>query len=156
MESSHPRLRFEARDDFLVKQVFLCCQISDGSADEGTPDDSKIVKIPIEVAQPAGRLIFDYEWNNPGASVAWKEGTKLNYWIEAADNNNVTGPGVGRSPVRKWEVVSLEAKRQELTDKLRKHAESIEDLSRTQQQLRENVGELIKNCLLYTSDAADE
>jgi len=144
IETSHPRLRFEAHDDFQVKQVILCCQISDGESSEPAADTSKIVKIPVDVAQPAGRLVFDYEWKNPGASVAWKEGTRLNYWIEAVDNNNVTGPGVGRSPVRKWEIVSAETKRQELAEKLRKHAESIEDLSRTQQQLRENVGELIK------------
>jgi uncharacterized coiled-coil DUF342 family protein len=41
-------------------------------------------------------------------------------------------------------VVSLETKKQELEEKLRKHAESIEDLSHTQQEIRDSVGSLIK------------
>jgi hypothetical protein len=142
--TARPRLQFEVHDDFQVKQVLLCCELQDNEAGEGTSDASKIKKIPLEVAQSAGSLVFNYEWKNPEASVEWKEGNTFNYWIEAVDNNDVTGPGVGKSPVHKWQVVSLETKKQELEEKLRKHAESIEDLSHTQQEIRDSVGSLIK------------
>ena len=142
--TAHPRLRFEAHDDFQVKQVFLCLEADNGEVDEAAPDTSKIIKVPIEVPQPAGSLVFDFDWKNPGASAPWKEGSKFNYWIEAVDNNNVTGPGVGKSPVRKWEVVTLEAKRAEWPSSCASTPSPSKSLSRTQQELRESVGELIK------------
>ncbi len=74
----------------------------------------------------------------------WKEGNTFYYWIEAVDNNNVTGPGVTHTAEREWSVVSLKTKRDELTETLRKSADSIENLSRSQEELRSRVGNLLK------------
>ena len=140
--TAHPRLRFEVRDDFQVKQVFLCCG-SDGEKPD-SPMLSKLKRIPLEVPKPAGALNYDYLWEKTGESGLWKEGATINYWIEAMDNNDVTGPGIGRTPVHQWQVISIEAKRQELAEKLRKHGEAIDELSKRQEELRSNVGDLIK------------
>jgi len=143
--TAQPRLQFEVQDDFQVTQVFLCCETVESGVGAAEPTDpSKIKRVAMQVAQPSGRLIFDYEVRNPAALLPWKEGNTLNYWIEAVDNNDVTGPGIGKSAVHQWQVVSLETKKQELAEKLLKHAESIEDLSRTQQEIRDSVGALIK------------
>ena len=137
--TAHPRLRFTTRDDFQVKQVFLCVQPASALADGEAPNAEKAKKIALTIPKPAAALVFDYEWNDPAKSVEWQEGTVVHYWIEAVDNNDVTGPGITYSPVRQWTLVSVETKRSELTETLRRHAESIEDLSRTQQDLRSRV-----------------
>jgi len=143
--SAQPRLRFEVRDDFKVKQVFFCCQLAVNTPDgAAAPDVPAVKKIPLSVPKPAGILAFDYQWKSPSEFQGWKEGAIVNHWIEAVDDNDVTGPGVGRSPTRQWNVVSVEAKREELNAKLRKQAESLDDLSRTQEMLRKNVGDFLK------------
>jgi hypothetical protein len=143
--SMHPRLRFEVHDDFLVKQVTLCCEVTndDPTKETSDTDPSKVKRIPIDVPKPAGALQFNYEWKDPDPAI-WKEGTTINYWIEAVDNNDVTGPGVGQTPKRQWKIISLEEKRKEIADKLRKNAEAIEDISKSQDDLRNNVGDLLK------------
>ncbi len=142
--TAHPRLRFTARDDFQIKLVFLCVQPASTLAEGEVPSPEKAKKIALTIPKPAAALVFDYEWKEPAEVVDWKEGTVIHYWIEAVDNNDVTGPGVTYSPVRQWTLVSVEAKRSELTETLRKHAESIEDLSRTQQDLRSRVESILQ------------
>jgi hypothetical protein len=142
--TAHPRLRFTTRDDFQVKQVSLCVQPASTVGEGEAPDPAKAKKIPMAIPKPAAALVFDFEWKDPQKSVDWREGTVVYYWIEAVDNNDVTGPGVSHTPVRQWTLVSVETKRAELTETLRKHAESIEDLSRTQQDLRMRVEEMLK------------
>ncbi len=142
--TAHPRLRFTARDDFQVKQVALCVQPASALREGELPDPAKAKKIPLTIPKPAAALGFDYEWKDPDKTVDWKEGATVNYWIEAIDNNDVTGPGVTYSAVRQWTLVSVATKRAELTETLRKHAESIEDLSRTQQELRAHVEDILR------------
>ena len=96
--NSQPRLRFEAHDDFKITQVYLCFQAATNTPDGGTSADSTpVTKIPIEIPEPSSVLSFDYLCKPAGKVPNWKEGVTINYWIEAVDNNDVTGPGVGRS-----------------------------------------------------------
>ena len=138
----HPRLRFGVRDDFQVNQVFLCCGTAGETPDSA--DQSHLLRIPLDVPKQAAALDFDYVWDPPAGSAIWKEGASFNYWIEAVDNNNVTGPGVSRTAVRQWQVISAEAKRQELADKMRTQADALGDLSQRQEQLRAAIGDALK------------
>lgn len=138
-----PSLRFAASDDFKVKEVFLCCELpAEGQADPAAAPQIK--KIPIPAASAAASLAFDFRFENPAAFLPWKEGMTFTYWIEAVDNNDVTGPGVTRSPERRWSIVSAETKRQEMEEKMRKYSESLDDLSRTQETLRRNLENYIQ------------
>lgn len=139
-----PRLQFSVRDDFKVTQVILCVQSNNalGEGEEPNPDNAKHISIPLPV--PAAGLDFNYEWADPEKSVDWAEGTTLTYWIKAIDNNDVTGPGIAFSAPRQWSVVSLQTKREELAEQLRKHAESIKDLSGAQDSLKAEMGDLLK------------
>ncbi len=138
----YPRLRFSVHDDFQVKQVFLCCGAAGETPDSA--DQSHLLRIPLDVPPQAAALDFDYEWVPAAGSALWKEGASFNYWIEAVDNNNVTGPGISRTAVRQWQVVSTDAKRQELADKMRKQADALGDLSQRQEQLRAQIGDTLK------------
>ncbi|MGH8046227.1 MAG: hypothetical protein ACREKL_03190, partial [Chthoniobacterales bacterium] len=82
--------------------------------------------------------------DNPQGSVDWAEGSTFTYWIKAVDNNNVTGPGISYTEPRQWSVVSLQTKREELAEQMRKQAKLVEDLSNTQKTLKDQLGELIK------------
>ncbi len=139
-----PGLRFDVRDDFLVKGVSLLVEPADALGEGESADPAKAKRVPIEIRQPAGALSFNFVWADPEKTVNWKEGNTFYYWIEAVDNNNVTGPGVTRTVVREWSVVSLKTKHDELTESLRKSADSIENLSRSQDELRSHVGDLLK------------
>ena len=137
IQSSKPRLRFDVRDDFQVKAVTLCCKT------DSEPD--KTYRLPLDISKAGGALSFDFLLSDQKAALPWKEGTTLSWWIEAEDNNDVTGPGIGRSPEGQWVIVSLEAKRKELQDKISKSAETMEDLSKTNEELRKGVGEILKS-----------
>ena len=101
-------------------------------------------RIPIDVPTPAGSLNIDYVWQTAAASGLWKEGKTISYWIEAEDNNDVTGPGIGKSGKRQWRVVTVEEKKKELTDKLSQDAEKLEQDSIKEDDQRKATGELIK------------
>lgn len=139
-----PRLTFDVRDDFQVKQVVLCVQPKNSLGEGEVPDAEKAKQIPLSVPKPAAGLAFDEPWIDPEKSVDWAEGQTFTYWIKAVDNNDVTGPGITYSEPREWSVVSLQTKREELADQLRKHAESIRDLSGAQESLRNEMGEMLK------------
>ena len=132
------------RDDFLVQKVLLCVEPADALGEGESADPAKATRIPIAIKQPARSLAFDFVWNDPEKTVKWQEGNTFYYWIEAMDNNNVTGPGITYTPVREWSVVSLKTKRDELTETLRKSADSIDNLSRSQEELRSQVDNLLK------------
>lgn len=139
-----PRLRFDVRDDFKVKEVFLCVQALNTLGEGEEPSPEKAKQIPLAVPKPAAGLSFDYEWADPAKAVDWAEGVTFAWWIKAVDNNDVTGPGVTYSAPRQWSVVSLQTKRAELAEQLKKHAESIKDLSGAQEDVRKELGELLK------------
>ena len=69
-----PVLNFEIRDDFAVKEVFLCVQPHSSLGEGEEPDPNKARQIPIPVPKPAAGRHFHYEWKEPGESLAWAEG----------------------------------------------------------------------------------
>ena len=145
LAKSAPRLQFSVRDDFQIATVTLVCELVTAAEAEEAADAELVKRRPLDLpASGAAALDFDFVLEDPSALVPWADGTTINYWIEATDTNNVTGPGVGRSPVLQWTVVSVEEKRRELKEKLSRNAESIEDLSRTQEELRRSVGNILK------------
>ena len=140
-----PRLRFQIRDDFKIKQVFLVIQATKdlGEGEEPSPEKGKLIEIPIE--KPAAGLAFNFEWKDPEKTVDWAEGTTFNYWIKAVDNNDVTGPGISYSEPRQWSVVSEQTKREELAEKVRQAADLLKSLGETQDGIRNDVGQIIKS-----------
>ena len=143
--SVKPGLRFNVRDDFLIKKITLLIQAADSLGEGEEPSPAKAQRVPIAIAKAAGALSFDYHWDEPGKTVKWLEGNTFHYWIEAVDNNDVTGPGVTLTPVREWGVVSVKTKHDELTDHLRQNAELIENLSNSQRELQNKVSDLLKD-----------
>lgn len=106
-------LRFHCKDDYGLESVSLVFMSRE-----------KEHRIPLKEFKPAElESELEYKWDL--LSENFLPGEKIAYYIEAKDNNNVTGPGIGRSVTRYLEIFSplkeherLIEKEQELFEKL--------------------------------------
>jgi hypothetical protein len=112
-----------------------------GEMDARPPSDVQSISIPIKPATdgPDYQYVLDVSAQSP----AWQEGYTVNYWIEAADNNKATGPGITKTEHKQFGVVSIETKQAEILERLQQNAAEINTLSDTQQKINNDVGETI-------------
>jgi hypothetical protein len=68
----------------------------------------------------------------------------IEYWIEAVDNNNATGPGIGVSEHQFAKVVSESEKRADLLNRAGDYLGSISDVAADQDKLNRNLGLIIR------------
>lgn len=95
-------IKFQARDDFGLKS-FALVFTSRGQEK----------KVPVKDLEPAALdASGQYQWGL--AEYNLLPGEKVPYYIEARDNNDVTGPGLGKSQVRYLEVFSPLKRHQEI------------------------------------------
>src|SRR6185295_10083351 len=80
---------FEASDDFQIAKVRL--KYKSDASDAGA---EKFIEMDLGGETPQ-RLRRRYEWKLPEALPGLAEGSQIEYWLEAEDNNNATGPGIG-------------------------------------------------------------
>ena len=72
------------------------------------------------------------------------EGSRLEYWVEAQDNNDATGPGIGSSEHQFAKVVSENEKRADLLNRAGDYLGSINDLASDQEKLNQKLGAIIR------------
>ncbi|HSI09039.1 MAG TPA: hypothetical protein VK985_10685 [Rariglobus sp.] len=123
-------LRARVRDDFALARVELVTEIA-GEQRRRTLSigDNGVVThefIPISENPPLA------------------EGTQLTWWIEATDNNTVTGPGVGASDHRQLTIVSFAQKQQEVLKRLEETSRRMEDVARRQSEVRDSLGQALR------------
>lgn len=135
-------LGFDASDDFGIAKLSLKYKIDDGD----------VQAIPLGIAKPNDpqpkSLHNRYQWaisklTPRSTTQPTLEGSNIEYWLEAEDNNNVTGPGIGESEHYSARVVSEAEKRAEILARL---GASIEDVQRgvdDQEKLHKDLGDLI-------------
>lgn len=126
---------FEALDDFAVSQVFLRYKVDDGEA-KG---------IELLLADKSQRGVRNrYDFHVGGLKPPPPEGATIEWWIEARDNNNVTGPGIGSSDHYVAKVVSEADKRADLMARVGDSIGAIGDVAKDQETLNKRLGELIQ------------
>ncbi len=79
-----------------------------------------------------------YDWSIKDLKV--EPGSVIEWWLEAEDNNNVTGPGVVMSDHFQISVVTAEEKRRELFTRLGNNWEQLHTISESQEQLNLRLG----------------
>jgi hypothetical protein len=133
---------FDAADDYGIAKLSLKYKIDDG------PEQT----VPLDIAKPGDpqpkRLHNRFAWKiaklTPrSATQPTLEGSTVEYWLEAEDNNNVTGPGKGESEHFAARIVSEAEKRAEILARL---GASIQDVQRgveDEQELHKKLGDLI-------------
>lgn len=125
---------FEALDDFAVQQIFLRYTV-DGGEEKG---------IELTLEAPARSLRRRYDWKVGALNPKPPEGATLEYWIEARDNNNVTGPGIGASEHFSAKVVSDAEKRADLLNRVGDSIGAIGEAANDQEKLNQRLGDIIQ------------
>jgi len=125
---------FEALDDFAVKQLFLRYTV-DGGEERG---------IELTLEAPARSLRRRYDWKVGALNPKPPEGAMLEYWIEARDNNNVAGPGIGTSEHFSAKIVSDAEKRADLLNRVGDSIGAIGEAANDQEKLNRVLGDIIQ------------
>ena len=129
---------FDASDDFAIAKLSLHYKVD--TVDEGA---EKTVEMDLEGENPP-RLKRRHEWKIGSFSPLLAEGSKLEYWIAAEDNNDTTGPGVGSSEHYFAKVVSESEKRADLLNRAGDYLGSISDVASDQEKLNQKLGAVIR------------
>jgi hypothetical protein len=128
---------FDATDDFQIAELRLRFRMAgDGGVE-------KSLALDLEGAK-AAKLRRRYEWRIAETMPEAREGSVIEYWLEAEDNNNVTGPGLGVSERQMVKVVSEAEKRADLLNRASDFLGSINDLVTDQEKLNRNLGDMIR------------
>ncbi|HJT36640.1 MAG TPA: hypothetical protein VJ783_31745 [Pirellulales bacterium] len=116
-----------AKDDFSVGSVKLLYRVN---------DEKQPRELAAFTADNSNRTEFkeSYAWKLAGGS--FKAGDLLQYWAEAADRNDVTGPGTARSQVYSIFLKSPEQALARLEFQLDDYAQALEELIRLQSENR--------------------
>jgi hypothetical protein len=142
----------DAMDDFQISKVRLRYKIVPVALDVTGTDVQlleppqvieKSVELDLEGKSPQ-RLRRRHEWKIGDFRPLLPEGTSIEYWIEAEDNNNVTGPGAGVTEHQLAKVVSESDKRADLLNRAGDYLGSINDVAMDQEKLNRNLGTLIR------------
>ena len=127
---------FDVRDDFAIGKVALKYRVS--SVEAGAEKS-----LEMNLGDSSNRFRRRHEWALSSFQPALSEGTVIEYWIEAEDNNNVTGPGIGRSDHQIARIVSESDKRSDLLNRAGDSMGVLGDITADQEKLNRSLGTLI-------------
>jgi hypothetical protein len=131
-------LGFEAKDDFGVARVLLHYAVNwTGDAPH------KTVELDLGGEQPK-TLTRRFEWKIERITPPPAENDTIDFWLEARDANDVSGPGVAVMPEH-WQarIVSAEEKRAELANRLNDTLQGLDAVRQSQEDLSQRLGEII-------------
>ena len=145
-----PVIDFDASDDYGIAHLNIRYQFAPPPAVAGTtttttaappPGPVRAVPVPIKPAKE-GRH-YEYELDVSAQVPPWKEGDVVNYWVEAVDNNTLSGPGITNTEHKQFTVISLAAKQAEIFARLKDEAAKIGTISDTTTKINNDVKEAI-------------
>lgn len=125
-------LAFRAVDDFGVAKVFLHYMANDS--------DEKVIQFDLGADEPR-RLERRFEWNLGALKLA--PGGAVDYWLEAVDANDVTGPGKGATEHARIKIVTDDEKRAELAGQVDDALGTLDGVSQSEDDLAKTVGSQI-------------
>jgi hypothetical protein len=128
----------DVSDDFKISKLRL--RYKADSVDEGA---DKTMDLDLGGEQPQ-KLRRRFEWKLSEFKPPLPEGTRIEYWIEAEDNNDATGPGIGSSEHQYLKIVSIEEKRADLLNRAGDYLGSINDVAADQEKLNRSLGQIIR------------
>ncbi|HXG47927.1 MAG TPA: DUF4175 family protein [Methylomirabilota bacterium] len=131
-------LGLTAQDDFGLARLQLHYKIStvDGGAE-------KIIELDLEDQRPR-QISRRFPWNLGEFRPLLAEGSVIEFWLEAHDINDTTGPGVGRSERQLARVVSQAEKTADLLNRASDALSGIGDVALDQERLNRSLGAIIR------------
>ena len=147
----------DALDDFAIAKLRLRYKIASDPAQLAQPPPAEApqfvgavsgyregtIELDLEEANPQ-RVRRRLEWPIGDFRPTLSEGTVIEYWIEAEDNNNATGPGVTASEHQLARVVTEAEKRADLLNRAGDTLGSITDVTTDQERLNRTLGTIIR------------
>jgi len=120
---------FNAVDDFGVSKVLLHYVMNHGA--------EKVVDFHLAGTSPR-KVVRRFDWKLETLNMV--PGGTIEYWLEAVDGNDVTGPGRGFSEHAQIKIVTDEEKREELAERTSETLGSLDDVSQGEESLAKHVG----------------
>ncbi|MBV8781267.1 MAG: hypothetical protein JO353_07710, partial [Phycisphaerae bacterium] len=143
----------DAKDDFALGHVRLCYRVA--SADEQTADSVPNGAAASPTSRPAEKIEFDlqgtpaelrgqfpFDLSSLQPHVA--EGGSVEWWVEAEDTNNITGPGVASSDHYLTRIASEAEVRASLYGQLSEDMAELKRTADSQRQDNLDLGELLR------------
>jgi hypothetical protein len=128
---------FEGNDDFRIALARLRYRV-------GESEDAEIKTIELDLGTNAVKEIKNrYNWSIRDFQPPLPEGTRVEFWLEAHDNNDATGPGIGMTEHQLLRVVSENEKRADLLNRAGDFLGTINDVTGDQEKLNFTLGTLI-------------
>ena len=149
---AHPTIAFVATDDFGLYKVSLCYRIVQDTDMPATDANGNPLPPPpatkIEMDIPPGvhplsmknRYALEFSSIKPPLT----EGKTLEYWMEAEDGNNVTGPGIADSEHHTIKIVSELEKKADIMNRWVDELSTITEISETQKSVNKDLGDIIQ------------
>jgi len=134
---------YEADDDFGIARVTLHYALKPSEARAAATGASE-QKVDLEVPAANTKAISrQFEWKLGALSFRPKAGDAIEYWIDATDCNDVTGPGVGSTVHYQVKIVTPEEKRAEMAERLMNSFEGLNDIAADQEKLNKDMGKIV-------------
>ena len=138
-----PLIELEAADDFGLTRVALCYQVAPPGTGDAFDTIGEVMRMSFPVEGPTGLQRRSFPWKLSAIEPRLTDGSVVTYWIEAADNNTATGPGVTETRRQQFVIVSPAAKREEILRRIGENSNVLKDLSDTQRKLGEEIDALL-------------
>ena len=128
---------FEAKDDYGIAKVRLHYAVD---WVEGAPHKS----IDLDLGGGSPReLMRRFDWRIGQIVPHVEPGSVIDYWLEATDANNITGPGIGTIDHYQARIVSEAEKRADLANRLSDTMEGLNGVRLGQEEVNRRLGEII-------------
>lgn len=128
---------FNAVDDFRIAKARICYRV-------GEKDDAEVRATELDLTgTESPRVQRRFEWKMADLTALVAYGTRVEFWVEVEDNNDITGPGRGASEHQLARIVTDDEKRADLLNRAGDYLGTINDMAGDQEKLNENLGALI-------------
>jgi len=130
-------IAFEATDDFRIAKARLRYRV-------GESEEAEMKTIELELGTNVVKEMRNvYQWSIRDFQPPLIEGTRIEFWLDVEDNNDVTGPGIGMTEHQLLRVVSENEKRADLLNRAGDFIGTIGDVTGDQEKLNFTLGTLI-------------
>jgi hypothetical protein len=129
-----PLIVCEASDNFGLAKLSLKFQRVPPSVRGQPGQPLPVQEIPLPLDQPKTDHV-EYTLDISAQEPRWREGWTVDYWIEAVDNNSVTGPGITVSKRNHFGLVTPVEKEAEIARRLKEAATTLDNLSGEEDRL---------------------
>jgi hypothetical protein len=128
---------FHATDDVGVDTITLKYQL------DGGPVQSIPLKIEQGLQDIKGRYIWDLSQLSPTSAHPHLLDTDIRYWVEAADANDVSGPGKSESERYMLHIVDESQKREELSTEMDEMLSGFKSATDDAQSVENDLGDIV-------------